>query len=95
MVLKKYVNENYDLQVEVLCALQLAIAKLEHPPSKLCDTQTHAMHARTHVRHAVCNKTRSYIWSPRKLTRSPSKLTWSPRKLTWSLCKAVFYVVTM
>ena len=51
-MLKKYVNENYDLQVEVLYALQLAIAKLEHPPSKLCDTQTHAMHALTHARTA-------------------------------------------
>ena len=35
VVLKKYVDENQDLQVEVLYALQLAIANLEHPPSKL------------------------------------------------------------
>ena len=33
IVLKKYVNMNKDLQLEVLYALQIAVAKLEHPPS--------------------------------------------------------------
>jgi len=35
MVLKKYVDENQDLQMEVLYALQITVAKLEHPPKLL------------------------------------------------------------
>jgi len=40
MVLKKYVDENQDLQMEVLYALQITVAKLEHPPSKRNHTHT-------------------------------------------------------
>lgn len=40
VVLKKYVNENPDFQVEVLYALQISIAKLDHLPSKICDVWT-------------------------------------------------------
>ena len=51
MVLKKYVDVNHDLQVEVLYALQISIAKLEHPPSKIRDvwTRTH-----THTPLTAC-----------------------------------------
>ena len=40
IVLKKYVNMNKDLQLEVLYALQIAVAKLEHPPSASLLTST-------------------------------------------------------
>ncbi len=33
-VLKKYVDEDRDLQVQILYALQVSITKLEHPPSE-------------------------------------------------------------
>ena len=36
-VLRKYVDEDRELQVQILYALQVVVTKLEHPPSKqLC-----------------------------------------------------------
>ena len=46
MVLKKYVDESQDLQMEVLYALQITVAKLEHPPSKRSHANTHT---HTHI----------------------------------------------
>ena len=34
VLLKKYVDENESLQVEVINAAQVAVANLKHPPSK-------------------------------------------------------------
>ena len=34
IILKKYVDEDTSLQVQVLYALQVAVTKLEHPPSE-------------------------------------------------------------
>ena len=49
MVLKKYVDESQDLQMEILYALQITVAKLEHPPSKRNHTYA-CTHIRTHTK---------------------------------------------
>ncbi len=52
-VLKKYVDEDRELQVQILYALQVVVTKLEHPPSKP-STNTFVIPDSERLQWAVC-----------------------------------------